>query len=156
MLVWKYNKNKFILTDRKRNEMAQRMLARFSTGVDSLRDSLRQVKPPKNINESYQRYLLTVQSNTDSLPSRHGRETIINDLLESLFERKDEKRIFSTEQRRILWNTDVKQICKSCKRQLHWNDFTVDHILAHTRGGKTLLSNAQILCRSCNSRKKDR
>jgi 5-methylcytosine-specific restriction endonuclease McrA len=36
---------------------------------------------------------------------------------------------------------------------LMWRDFTVDHVKAWTRGGRTSLRNAQLMCRSCNSRK---
>jgi 5-methylcytosine-specific restriction endonuclease McrA len=34
-----------------------------------------------------------------------------------------------------------------------WDDFTVDHVIAYVKGGKTSLLNAQLMCRSCNSRK---
>jgi hypothetical protein len=40
--------------------------------------------------------------------------------------------------------------CKHCRST---NDLTVDHIVAVVKGGKNLISNMQILCRSCNSRK---
>jgi 5-methylcytosine-specific restriction endonuclease McrA len=39
---------------------------------------------------------------------------------------------------------------------LGWKDVRMDHIKAHNKGGFTDLSNAQILCVSCNGAKGDR
>lgn len=38
-------------------------------------------------------------------------------------------------------------------KPMDWSDFTVDHILACSRGGKTQLKNAEMMHRSCNSAK---
>jgi len=70
-----------------------------------------------------------------------------------LYERKDEKRGFTSEQRRIIWGTDDKQVCAKCKKPLSWNDYTVAHILAYSKGGKTSLKNAQPMHKRCNSSK---
>ncbi len=98
-------------------------------------------------------YLLTVQGDTDSAANRQRRAEILRGLLYSLFERKDAKRTFSSEQRRIIWNKDEKKICVRCKKKLRWDDFTADHILAYAKGGSTEVTNAQLLCRRCNSKK---
>lgn len=152
MLVWEMQRDKLILDDRKRNRQAYELLVRLSTGVDGLRDQYRQAKataprPP------YSEYLLTVQGDTDSAATRQRRARILRGLLTPLFERKDDKRIFSPEQRRILWNIDGQGRCKKCRRRLDWTNFTVDHVVPHKKGGRTLLENADMLCRSCNSRK---
>ena len=66
---------------------------------------------------------------------------------------KDEQRLFTPEQRRILWNSDEKRVCSACGKPLTWNDYSADHVIAHSRGGKTTLKNAQLMHRGCNSRK---
>jgi 5-methylcytosine-specific restriction endonuclease McrA len=73
--------------------------------------------------------------------------------LDGLFERKDEKRIFSAEQRRLLWNSEEKKKCALCDEQLDWTNFQVDHIKAYSKGGKTELSNAALTCGPCNASK---
>jgi 5-methylcytosine-specific restriction endonuclease McrA len=36
---------------------------------------------------------------------------------------------------------------------LTWNDITIDHVKAWSKGGPTNLTNAQLAHRACNSRK---
>ena len=152
MLVWQMHHDKLVLREPKRNKMAFEMLRRLSTGVDQLREQYRRAKAAKP-RPPYSDYLLTVQGDTDSSATRQRREKVLHGLLLPIYEHKDKKRVFSTEQRRILWNTDSRKKCAKCKQNLTWDDFTVDHIKAYVRGGKTRLDNAQLMCRSCNSRK---
>jgi len=152
MLVWEMQHAKMVLNDKCRNGMAAELMRRLSTGVDGLRDSYRRATPTKP-QLPYSEYLLTVQGDTDSIATRQRRAKILHGLLMPIFEHKDSKRTFSPEQRRILWNTDVRHKCVRCRRLLTWEDFTIDHIKPHGRGGKTLLDNADLMCRSCNSRK---
>lgn len=121
--------------------------------MDQLRDQLRKGTLPKGVQPLYRDYLLTVQGYTDSAATRQRRRGILYGLLGSLYERKDEKRTFSAEQRRIIWNSEEQHHCRKCRKLLTWDDFTIDHIIAHVRGGRTSVPNAQIMCRSCNSRK---
>jgi hypothetical protein len=153
MLMWEMHNQRLILTDRRRNHTAALLLRRLSNGVDGLREQLRHVKPAKPGHRIYADYLLTVQGDTDSSANRQRRAEILRGLLFNLFERRDDKRVFSPEQRRLLWNTDDKKVCPSCKQALTWENFTVDHVLAHAKGGATSLNNAQLMCRGCNSRK---
>lgn len=153
LFVWDMRQRGFVLHDNRRNQIASRLLRRLSAGVDELRDQLRHAKPAKQSQQLFSRYLLSVQGDTDSAASRQRRNELLKGLLESLFEYKDDKRTFSPEQRRLLWNSDERRHCKSCRHPLLWSDFTVDHVKAWTRGGKTSVQNAQLMCRSCNSRK---
>jgi hypothetical protein len=98
-------------------------------------------------------YLLTVQGDTDSLATRQRRAEILKKIFGGLFEKKDEQRGFTIEQRRLLWHSDDRKRCPKCKKPLSWLNFTIDHIKPHALGGKSILSNAALMCRSCNSRK---
>jgi len=153
LLVWEMRDKGFILNDRKRNQIAQRMLRRLSTGVDDLRERLRRAKPARNKERLYADYLLTVQGDTDSAANRTRRREVLYGLLAPLFDFKDDQRAFTVEQRRILWNSDEKRLCPACQKPLTWSTVSVDHILAHTRGGKSDLANARLMHTRCNSRK---
>lgn len=153
LLVWEMDKEGFILGDRKRNRIATVLLRKLSKGVDELREGIRKLRPPKASQRLYADYLLTVQGDTDSSANRERRRALLKGLLWSLYERKDERRGFTSEQRRIIWGADEKQVCAKCKKPLSWNDYTIDHILAYSKGGKSTLKNAQPMHRRCNSSK---
>jgi hypothetical protein len=153
LLVWEMRGLEFVLNDRKRNRIADRILRKLSTGVDELRDRLRKAQPANVSQRLYSEYLLTVQGDTDSAANRTRRREILQGLLYSVFDFKDAKRLFTSEQRRILWNSDEKRTCPSCRKPLTWTNVSVDHVLAHTKGGRTSLANARLLCKSCNSRR---
>jgi hypothetical protein len=156
LIIWEMNQYKFILTDRKRNRIAFALLRKLSTEVDKLREQLRKARPGRVQQRIYQEYLLTVQGDTDSAANRQRRGKILKEILWSIFERKDEKRLFSIEQRRILWNSEQIRMCPKCKRQLRWSDLSVDHIRAYMKGGATSMANAQLMHRRCNSSKGSR
>jgi hypothetical protein len=146
-------KEKLILTEKSRNKIAFELLRKLSTGVDELREQLRSAKPAKTVQKLYSDYLLTVQGDTDSKSNRDRRGEILRNLLISLFDRKEDKRSFSQEQRRIIWNSDEKRYCVRCHKVLTWANFTVDHKFPYAKGGKASLKNAQLMCRPCNARK---
>ena len=63
-----------------------------------------------------------------------------------------EPRFFSFDVRRQLY--DASPMCAICNNQIHsFDDSTVDHIQPYSKGGKTVLTNAQLAHRSCNARK---
>lgn len=153
LLVWHMDRERFVLRDRKRNRIAFELLRKLSTGVDELRERLRRASPGRPTQRLYQEYLLSVQGDTDSSANRERRAAILRSLLWTLYDRKDEKRGFTSEQRRIIWNSDDRRLCARCGKPLDWKDFTVDHIVAYARGGRTSLKNAQPMHRGCNSSK---
>tara|TARA_B110000438_G_C15480561_1_gene507091 strand:- start:16 stop:219 length:204 start_codon:yes stop_codon:yes gene_type:complete len=61
------------------------------------------------------------------------------------------KRLFTPRQKRIL-KLVSGNICEKCGIKLK-GKFHVDHIIPYSKGGKTILKNAQALCVKCNLRK---
>jgi hypothetical protein len=156
-LISKYEAEGLVLTKPKVNRIAWDILKAFATGVDIVRDKQKKLDVPVLENEQmYRDYLVTVTSNTDDKNHRNTRLRILDSLLKSLFEIKDTKRLFSPEQRRLIWNTSDQKVCSKCKRQLNWDDFTLDHITPHSKGGKSELNNAALMCQKCNSSKGNR
>jgi hypothetical protein len=156
MLVWGFDQSKLILNKRRANEQAQSILTRLTLGVDEVRQQLKKVQGARPDQRIFANYLLTVQGDTDSLANRKRREEILRQLLGGLFEKKDERRAFTSEQRRLIWHSDGPKRCASCKQPLNWNNFTIDHIKPFSKGGRTSVTNAALMCRRCNSRKGSR
>jgi len=159
VLIAKLSDEGAILNDRKRNTLAWDLLKAFSIEVDQIRESQRKLKAVKAGNEIYREYLLTVSQMTDDVNQRKRREQILRGVIGSIFAKKDDQRVFSAEQRRILWNTSTEKkcigsICGGVK--LDWNNFTIDHVDPHSRGGRSELDNAALMCRLCNSTKGNR
>jgi 5-methylcytosine-specific restriction endonuclease McrA len=117
-----------------------------------MREKLKKAQNIGSEQELYSQYLLTVMQATDEVNQRRARERILCGVLQNLFNRKDSQRGFSAEQRRILWNSNATRKCK-CGRLMTWDDFTIDHIDPYSRGGRSQLDNAALMCRSCNSAK---
>jgi hypothetical protein len=154
LVYWELRDDGYALHNTAADKLANHLLRQLSKGVDDLREHLRRATLPKGGGEKlYSDYLLTVQGDTDSSANRQRRRDILRSILVSLYERQDEKRIFTAEQRRLIWHSEEKKVCARCARAMTWNDFTVDHIIAFARGGRTSLKNAQIMHRRCNSGK---
>lgn len=153
VLISKFESEGLILTDRRRNRLAWDLLAAFATNVDTVRENQRKAIGIKPDQEIYRDYLLTVSQMSDDVNQRRKRESILRGIIGSLFAKKDAQRGFTLEQRRILWNTSAQRKCEGCSRLLSWEDFTIDHIDPHSKGGRSKLENAALMCRSCNSSK---
>ena len=73
---------------------------------------------------------------------------------------KDEKRSFS-EAERIRVYRNASGLCVMCLNEgksekealVPWNEFDADHVLPHSKGGKTDLENSQLLCNHHNRSK---
>lgn len=158
MLVWRWKYvDKVVLTDRKRKAIAQAYLLSFGNNIDWVREKQKNFQTNK-IEEGeglFVNYLRTVMSATDEINNRRQREKILDSVLSSCFEKKDPYRNFNKEQRRIIWyQSDGK--CKKCKKKLNINNFHIDHIKPFSKGGKTNLKNAQLMCQKHNLEKSDK
>jgi len=158
VLIGKFEHEGLILTDRRRNKLAWDLLQVFATRVDEVRELQRKAKGARPDQELYRDYLLTVSQMTDDVAQRRKREQILRGILGSLFARKDAQRGFTAEQRRILWNAAANRVCAhpNCSCKLTWEDFTIDHINPYSKGGRTQLANAALMCRKHNSQKGNR
>jgi hypothetical protein len=156
VLIQRFERERLILNDRKRNRLAWDLLVAFATGVDKVRLTQKEIKAPEPGQELYREYLLTVLQGTDEISQRKRRVDLLNGLLEPLFLRKDRARSFSKEQRRILWNSTEARRCSVGNHLMTWDDFTVDHVDPWSKGGQTTLDNADLMCRHHNSGKGNR
>ena len=65
---------------------------------------------------------------------------------------KDPKRLFTYNERMVIWYRDGKK-CRNCNNEIEFKEMHADHIMAHSKGGKTIIDNGQTLCRECNAKK---
>ncbi len=76
---------------------------------------------------------------------------------------KDNQRNFDESQKIAIYRRD-KGLCQLClaegksekESQVSWSEYEADHVLAHSQGGVTDKSNAQVLCRYHNRKKSDK
>jgi len=153
LLVWEMDQHGFVLRDMRRNRQAQKLLVWLSNGVDTVRQQVRKAEGAKPEQSLFADYLFTVQGDTDSQATRQKRAEILRQVLGGLFEKKDAQRGFTLEQRRLIWHSDQQRKCPGCRRTLTWTNFTIDHVKPHVLGGRSTLTNAALMCRSCNAKK---
>jgi hypothetical protein len=68
---------------------------------------------------------------------------------------KDPLRGFTDEQRQAIYWRD-KGECQNCGKKCDENAYHADHKVPHSKGGQTCLSNGQVLCPDCNTKKGNR
>lgn len=154
-LIEQFDGANLVLTDKRKNRLAADLLTAFGVGVDQVKIKQKKAHGITPGEEQYREYLLTVLEGTDALDQRQRRAEILRGLLGSLFAVKDKDRVFSPEQRRVMWGSTSVRKCTNpkCKEILTWDDFTIDHIKPWSKGGLTDLNNAALMCQSCNSSK---
>lgn len=69
-----------------------------------------------------------------------------------LLKRPTKRRKFTVQEYMLVAERDGAK----CRRCTSKENLTLDHIKPISKGGKYILSNYQILCRSCNSKKRDK
>jgi hypothetical protein len=69
---------------------------------------------------------------------------------------KDPKRIFDPSDKTMIF-AEAKRECRICGYVGNSIDeFEVDHVEPHSRGGLTSIDNAQLLCKACNRKKSNK
>lgn len=156
VLVGKLQTEGAILIDKHRNAMAWDLLKAFGVKVDNMREQQRKVLGAGEGQENYRDYLMTVSQMTDDISQRRRREKLLREIIGSVFASRDGQRGFTPEQRRLLWSSSADKKCKECGIKLSWGNFSVDHVDPHSRGGRSALDNAALVCQPCNSAKGNR
>jgi hypothetical protein len=106
------------------------------------------------INLSIKRFL---KSDAAKILSDKAKE--IEDIIQAVVKgiSVDPKRLFTDDDKNELLAKvkpeDEKYPCAMCGKIFLPEELTVDHVEAWSRGGRTVLSNAELLCRACNSKK---
>ena len=105
------------------------------------------------INARIKRYLKGDDAKLTNKPKEI--EDIINAIVQGIS--VDDKRLFSRDDKLKYINNftpeNAKYKCAICKKLFYTDELTMDHIDPWSKGGRTELSNAQLLCRPCNSKK---
>ena len=96
-----------------------------------------------------------------------NKEQEIEDIIQTVVQgiSVDPKRLFTQDQKDELVQLSMadpskhdgeKIRCEDCKQLFFADELTVDHVKPWSKGGRTELSNAQLLCRACNSKQGNR
>lgn len=115
--------------------------------ADEIRKQVNEIK--KN-NLTYQDYTYAA---TGSKNRVIGRIMMIYQLIENIIGNTDtSQRLYSKAKKEELWHEGY--ICPYCNQQiLSIDDAEVDHIIPYSKGGDTVIENAQLLHRHCNREK---
>ena len=65
---------------------------------------------------------------------------------------KDPQRAFTSDERLVIWRRDG-ETCQKCEKIIKFFEMEADHIKPHSKGGKTIITNGQTLCKQCNASK---
>ena len=106
-----------------------------------------------------------VDANTSGTTSKKNIETRFNILLTNFLNRNadlqliDPKRYFDHYEKTVIYrinqdkHEDGQARCEQCGKKAIWDEYDADHIKSHSKAGKTMIENGQVLCRKCNQKK---
>lgn len=133
------------LENPRHQKMAQLILLSLSNSVDTYKEKGRSKNP------DIENYYRTTQEGTDTKHNRIIRINYIKSILSSVVGRKDKKRLFSAEVKRLLWNGTSNRKCQECGNPiLTWDELEIDHKKPWSLGGPTVLKNGRLAHVSCN------
>jgi len=129
----------------------------FNLARKYLKDSVIWKENKEEINSRVKRYL----KSDDAKLTDKAKE--IEDIIQAIVNNisVDEKRLFSSDDKKEYLrkkkpNKENKYQCANCKKYFYAEELTMDHIDPWSKGGRTELSNAELLCRPCNIKKGNR
>lgn len=110
---------------------------------------------------AYQLALIQQSASQTALEQRH--KVLLESLVSTLenLQLLDDQRQFTEEQRKVIFYKYDKKCVNpfdnpDCSVTCDWDNFHADHKVPHSAGGKTVVSNGQLLCVSCNLKKGNR
>lgn len=123
-----------------------------------------QDKPEDEMDPQMREYQLAILQGSRSVASQQDRRRVLlEDLLRSMpdLPQLDDQRIFTSEQRAAIFRKSNGKCVnpnnnRECSGECSWDNFHADHIVPYSAGGKTIVSNGQLLCPSCNLKKSDK
>jgi hypothetical protein len=123
-------------------------LDRFLEGLASAKAK----KDAENPDEFWIRYGQWTRVNSDRgerIAHRHA--FYMEKMLEYLgpLQLKDPQRVFGELEREILF-FKYHKLCAVCQAQIPWNEAQVHHVIEHSQGGQTLLTNAALVHKACH------
>lgn len=143
-VIYKLWSDSYNLENPRYQKIIRLILINFSNTVDN-----HTIKKSKN--DDIEDYHLSVIEGPDSRTNREIRFNILFNLISSVVECKDNKRLFSPEQKRLLWNTSRDKKCAICKKAItSWSDLNIDHKNPWSLRGPTDLRNGRLTHRKCN------
>ena len=131
----------------------EKEIAKWFSDFEDLRKKEKRKDPEKQDSKMaiYENKIVNATATMDSLKYRHS--YLKENFLEHIeVPKRDSNRLFDEEQRRVIYRRDGG-ICQKCGKECKWDAWEADHIVPWTHGGKTVVSNGQVLCPTCNSKK---
>ena len=125
----------------------------FNLSIKYLKDVTIWKKHSDKINMKIKRYLKSQDAKLTN------KEKEIEDIIQTIVKgiSVDDKRLFSLDDKKEYLNQqeiiDGKYKCGICQKHFFSEELQMDHIDAWSNGGRTVLSNAQLLCPACNKKK---
>ena len=127
----------------------------FNLAIKHVKDIAIWKQHKGEINDRIKAYL----KSDDAKLTNHAKE--IKDIIHAIVAgiSVDPKRLFTADDKEALLKKavckDNKYQCAICKMWFTADELQVDHVKPWDKGGRTVLSNAQLLCRACNIHKSD-
>ena len=163
VLLANYIEDKFITDDKEGNRFAKQELMKLDNELRRYRIKIQSGESVKAVTGDFGEYRKSVWANADCIEHRRIRQEILGSLLKKCFGRKDRKRGFTRDERLYMKAKEIAKngelICYLCGEPIEdcknfcCKSYTLDHIKAHKRGGRSVLRNARPAHCSCNARK---
>jgi hypothetical protein len=119
-------------------------------------DAVKEGEIPEGTEPLFETYRDTITKEIHIKEIRMRRHAILSRVIEPVLQELDTDRLFSKDQKDLIWNSDPTHTCRLCDKEVvKFDDYEPDHIKAHSKGWPTCISNGQITHMSCNRRKKD-